>query len=270
MSISNPVGLRARGSGGSYACGAAVLLFGVFGAGCALAAEGGAGPSEALFLTQIVVLMLSGRLLGEAMLRIGQPAVMGQLLAGVILGPSLLGLVWPDLQHALFPSSPTQKSMLDAISQFGILLLLLLTGMETDLKLVRKVGAAAISVSLTGVAVPFACGVALGEFLPESLLPRPDQRLLTSLFLGTALSISSIKIVAAIVRDMKFTRRNLGQVIVASAILEDTIGWIIIAITFGLAQAGTIDIFSVAKSVLGAVAFLAVSLTVGRRLVFWL
>src|ERR1700716_1192293 len=200
MSISNPVGLRARGSGGSYACGAAVLLVGVFGAGGALAAEGGAGPSEALFLTQIVVLMLSGRLLGEAMLRIGQPAVMGQLLAGVILGPSLLGLVWPDLQHALFPSSPTQKSMLDAISQFGILLLLLLTGMETDLKLVRKVGAAAISVSLTGVAVPFACGVALGELLPESLLPRPDQRLLTSLFLGTALSISSIKIVGRTVR----------------------------------------------------------------------
>src|SRR5712672_2303076 len=272
MSISNPVGLRARGrgSGGSYACGAAVLLFGVFGAGCALAAEGGAGPSEALFLTQIVVLMLSGRLLGEAMLRIGQPAVMGQLLAGVILGPSLLGLIWPDLQHALSPATPAQKSMLDAVSQFGILLLLLLTGMETDLKLVRKVGAAAISVSLTGVAVPFACGVALGEFLPESLLPRPDQRLLTSLFLGTALSISSIKIVAAIVRDMKFTRRNLGQVIVASAILEDSIGWIIIAITFGLAQAGTIDILNVAKSVIGAAAFMAVSLTVGRRVVFWL
>src|SRR5712675_2346765 len=269
MSISNPVRLRARGrgSGGSYACGAAVLLVGVFGAGCALAAEGGAGPSDALFLTQIVVLMLSGRLLGEAMLRIGQPAVMGQLLAGVILGPSLLGLVWPDLQHALFPSSPTQKSMLDAISQFGILLLLLLTGMETDLKLVRKVGAAAISVSLTGVAVPFACGVALGEFLPESLLPRPDQRLLTSLFLGTALSISSIKIVAAIVRDMKFTRRDLGQVIVSSAIMEDTIGWVIIAITFGLAQAGQVDLASVAKSVIGIAVFLAFSLTVGRRLV---
>src|SRR3979411_2099502 len=188
MSISNPVGLRARGRAGSSACGAAVLLFGVFGAGCALAAEGGAGPSEALFLTQIVVLMLSGRLLGEAMLRIGQPAVMGQLLAGVILGPSLLGLIWPDLQHALFPATPAQKSMLDAVSQFGILLLLLLTGMETDLKLVRKVGAAAISVSLTGVAVPFVCGFALGQFIPESLLAHPDQRLHTSWFLVTALS----------------------------------------------------------------------------------
>jgi Kef-type K+ transport system membrane component KefB/nucleotide-binding universal stress UspA family protein len=270
MSITNLVGLRARGCAGPYGCGAAILACGVLGVGRALAADGGAGPSEALFLAQIVTLMLSGRLLGEAMLRIGQPAIMGQLLAGVILGPSLFGLVWPDLQHALFPSTPAQKSMLDAVSQIGILLLLLLTGMETDLKLVRKVGAAAISVSLTGVAVPFACGVALGEFLSDSLLPRPDQRLLTSLFLGTALSISSIKIVAAIVRDMKFTRRNLGQVILASAILEDSIGWIIIAITFSLAQAGKIDLLSVAKSVLGAAAFLAVSLTVGRRVVFWL
>jgi Kef-type K+ transport system membrane component KefB/nucleotide-binding universal stress UspA family protein len=233
----------------------------------ALAAEGHKGPSEAIFVAELVVLMVAGRLLGEAMQRIGQPAVMGQLLAGLLLGPSVFGLLWPDAQHALFPSTPEQKSMVDAISQFGILLLLLLTGMETDLKLVRRVGHAAISVSLAGVAVPFCCGVALGEFLPESLLPSAGQRLVTSLFLGTALSISSIKIVAAIVRDMNFTRRDLGQVIVSSAIVEDTIGWIIIAITFSLAQSGGIDLASVAKSVLGTAVFLAVSLTVGRRAV---
>jgi Kef-type K+ transport system membrane component KefB/nucleotide-binding universal stress UspA family protein len=233
----------------------------------ALAAGGEKHPSEALFVAELVVLMVAGRLVGEAMQRIGQPAVMGQLLAGLLLGPSVFGLLWPDAQHALFPSTPEQKSMVDAISQFGILLLLLLTGMETDLKLVRKVGHAAISVSLAGVAVPFCCGVALGELLPESLLPNANQRLVTSLFLGTALSISSIKIVAAIVREMNFTRRDLGQVIVSSAIVEDTIGWIIIAITFGLAQSGGIDLASLAKSVLGTAAFLAVSFTVGRRAV---
>ena len=233
----------------------------------ALAAGGEKHPSEALFVLEVVVLMVAGRLVGELMQRIGQPAVMGQLLAGLLLGPSVFGLLWPDAQHALFPSTPEQKSMVDAISQFGILLLLLLTGMETDLKLVRKVGHAAISVSLAGVAVPFCCGVALGELLPESLLPNAGQRLVTSLFLGTALSISSIKIVAAIVREMNFTRRDLGQVIVSSAIVEDTIGWIIIAITFGLAQSGGIDLASLAKSVLGTAAFLAVSFTVGRRAV---
>jgi Kef-type K+ transport system membrane component KefB/nucleotide-binding universal stress UspA family protein len=243
-----------------------LAIFALF-AAPALAADGEKAPSEAIFVIQLVILMVTGRLLGEAMLRIGQPAVMGQLLAGLLLGPSVLGLLWPDAQHTLFPHTPEQKSMVDGISQFGILLLLLLTGMETDLKLVRKVGHAALSVSVAGVAVPFACGVALGEFLPEQLLPDAGQRLVTALFLGTALSISSIKIVAAIVRDMNFTRRDLGQVIVSSAIAEDTIGWIIIAITFSLAQSGGVDLASLAKSVIGTAVFLVASQTVGRRAV---
>src|SRR5262249_54224567 len=142
-------------------------------------------------------------------------SVMGMLLGGIVLGPSVLGVLWPALQHAIFPNAPEQKAMLDGIAQFGILLLLLLTGMETDLKLVRKVGKAALSISVAGVAVPFSCGFAPGQLMPPSLLPHPDRRLLTSLFLGTALSISSIKIVAAVVREMGFTRRNLGQIIVA-------------------------------------------------------
>ncbi len=250
------------------ACGGAVLVLGM---AVAFAAEGGkGGASEVIFLVQLIVLMLVGRLLGEAMNRIGQPSVMGMLLGGILLGPSVLGGLWPDAQRALFPASPEQKAMLDGISQFGILLLLLLTGMETDLRLVRKVGKAALSISLTGVAVPFMCGFALGQFMPEALLPHPDQRLLTSLFLGTALSISSIKIVAAVVREMGFTRRNLGQIIVASAICEDSIGWVVIAITLGLAEAGTIDLVSVSKSVLGTAIFLIASLTVGRRIVFFL
>jgi Kef-type K+ transport system membrane component KefB/nucleotide-binding universal stress UspA family protein len=227
-----------------------------------------ASSSEIVLVAQLVTLILLGRLLGEAMQRIGQPAVMGELLAGILLGPSVLGLVWPDLQHWLFPAAKEQKAMLDAISNFGILLLLLLTGMETDLKLVRKFGRAALSVSLSGVAIPFACGVALGWMLPETLLPAADKRLLTALFLGTALSISSIKIVAAVVRDMNFTRRNLGQVIISSSIMEDTIGWVIISITFGLAAQKTVDVVGVAKSVLGTAAFLIASFTVGRRLVF--
>jgi Kef-type K+ transport system membrane component KefB/nucleotide-binding universal stress UspA family protein len=249
-------------------CGAAGLTLLT---GPALAAEGAkGGASEVIFLAQLITLMLVGRLLGEAMNRIGQPSIMGMLLGGILLGPSALGALLPNLQHALFPKTPEQKAMLDGISQFGILLLLLLTGMETDLRLVRRVGRAALSISLTGVAVPFACGFALGQFMPESLLPHPDQRFLTSLFLGTALSISSIKIVAAIVREMGFTRRNLGQIIVASAICEDSIGWIIIAITFSLAEAGSIDLMSVSRSVLGTAAFLIASFTVGRRLVFFL
>lgn len=237
----------------------------------ALAASGSdPGPSEVIFIAQILALMVVGRLLGEAMLHIGQPAVMGQLIAGLLLGPSLFGLLLPDLQHALFPKNAEQKAMIDAISQFGILLLLLLTGMETDLKLVRHTGRASVYASLMGIVVPFACGVALGEMLPDSMLPDPDNRLITSLFLGTALSIASVKIVAMVVREMNFMRRVVGQVIIASAIIDDTVGWIIVSIIFSLALHGAIETGAVLQSVIGTIVFMAASLTIGRRLVFFI
>ena len=231
-------------------------------------AEAKAGGSEAQLIGQIILLIVAGRLLGEVMLRLGQPAVMGQLIAGILLGPSVLGALWPEAQQFLFPKSPEQKAMLDGIAQFGILLLLLLAGMETELALVRNVRRAAFSASLTGIALPFACGLALGFLLPDSLLPDPQKRVVTALFLGTALSISSVKIVASVVRDMGFMRRNVGQVILASAIVDDTIGWIIIAITFGLAGQENFSWLSILGNVGGTLLFLAFSFTIGRRLVF--
>ena len=227
-----------------------------------------AGASEVLFIAEIGLLLLVGRLMGEAAQRFGQPPVMGQLIAGVMLGPSLFGLIWPSAQHALFPADAAQQSMLDAVSQLGILMLLLLTGMETDLPLVRRVGRAAVTVAIAGVTLPFVCGFVLGEFLPAALLPNPEARLVTAIFLGTALSISSIKIVAMVVREMNFMRRDLGQIIVASAILEDTIGWVIIAVALGLASAGSIDLWTVGRAVIGTALFMVASLTVGRRIVF--
>ncbi|MFB9265031.1 cation:proton antiporter [Bradyrhizobium erythrophlei] len=232
------------------------------------AGENAGRPSEFVFLVQITLLIAVGRGLGEVMQRIGQPSVIGELLGGLLLGPSLFGWLWPSAQSAIFPSSGEQKALLEGVAQFGILLLLLLTGMETDLALVRKVGRAAIAVSITGIVVPFVCGFALGEFLPQSLISHPEARLIAALFLGTALSISSVKIVAVVVREMNFMRRNVGQIIVASAITDDTIGWIIIAMIFSLAARGNLDLPSVAQTLLGTFAFLAVSLTIGRRLVF--
>ena len=234
------------------------------------AAEGGKGPSDAIFFAQIITLMMVGRVLGEAMLRLRQPAVMGQLIAGLLLGPSFFGFLFPDLQHALFPKNTEQKAMIDAISQFGILLLLLLTGMETDLKLVRKTGRASLFASLMGIVIPFLCGVGLGEMLPDSMLPDPGKRLITSLFLGTALSIASVKIVAMVVREMNFMRRVVGQVILASAIVDDSIGWIIVSIIFSLALHGSIETVSLAQSVIGTIVFMVASLTIGRRAVFFI
>lgn len=250
--------------------GAALVLLPLL-SGAVWAAEGKSGPSEVVFIFQMMLLIFVGRLLGEAFQRIGQPAVTGQLVAGILLGPTLLGALWPDAQHWLFPpGAKEQKAMLDAVSQVGILMLLLLTGMETDLRLVRRAGLAAASVSLMGIVIPFVCGFTLGELLPDSMIPNPNLRIVTSLFLGTALSIASIKIVAMVVREMNYMRRNLGQIIVSSAIIDDSVGWIIISIIFSLAQHGAVDFWSVAQGVIGTLAFLIVSLTIGRRVVFFL
>ncbi len=238
-------------------------------AGHARAAEAGhAEASDVLFVIQVILLLLCGRLLGEGMQRIGQPAVTGQLIAGVLLGPSVFGAVAPELQRSIFPSGGQHAGAIEIVSQFGILMLLLLTGMETDLGVVKPVRRAAFTVSVTGIALPFAGGFLLGQLLPEAMLPDPGRRLITSLFLGTALSISSVKIVAVVVRDMGFMRRLVGQVIVASAIVDDTIGWIIMAITFSLARQGGFDLASIGGSVLGTALFLIVSFRLGPRAAF--
>ena len=228
------------------------------------------GPGEVLLLVQIALLLLVGRGLGEVMQRMGQPAVIGQLLAGLILGPSLFGWVWPSAHNLIFPNNAEQMSLIAGVANIGMMLLLLLTGMETDLKLVRKVGRSALIVTATGVTVPFALGFAMGQFLPAAILPNPAHRLVASLFLGTALSISSIKIVAMVVRQMNFMRRDIGQILIASAITEDTVGWVVIALTLGIAGADTLVFASIAKTVAGVALFLVLSYTIGRRLVFWL
>src|SRR6266436_4395982 len=231
-----------------------------------LAAAAGQGEQRAtIFFAQVVLLIAVGRLLGEWMQRIGQPAVIGQLLAGIILGPSVFGAIWPADQPTIFPANSSGQQMLNAVSDIGVLLLLLLTGMETDLALVKRVRRTAAIISAAGIVIPFGCGYVLGEMLPDSVLPDPNRRLLTSLFLATALSISSVKIVAAVLREVDYLRRNLCQVILAAAILDDTIGWTILAFIGGLAAQGSIAIGPVLFSVLGTAAFLVFCLTIGGR-----
>ena len=113
--------------------------------------------------------------------------------------------------------------------------------------------------------LPFACGFVLGEFLPDTMLPDAARRLPTALFLATALSISSIKIVAAVLREVNFLRRDLGQIIVASAVLDDTAGWIIVALIGGIAAHGSVELMPLLISVGGTLVFLAVSFTFGLR-----
>jgi K+:H+ antiporter len=232
-----------------------------------LAMQSSAAPhpdtTTIVFFAEILLMLVLGRLLGEFMRLIGQPEVLGQLFTGIILGPTIFGNLLPNAHRLLFPDTPESKQMIDAISQLGILMLLLLAGMEIDFTIVRKRKRTALFSSLSGIVLPFASGLILGALLPASLLPAPGKRLVTALFLATALSISSIKIVAMVLMEVDFMRRNIGQLILASAIIDDTIGWIIVALISGIATEGALNLKGVGFTVGGTIAFLALSYAFG-------
>lgn len=220
-----------------------------------------------LVLLQLAVLLLVSRGLGELMRRIDLPPVVGELLAGVLLGPSLLGWTLPAVQAALFPKSQAQSDLLAVVSWLGVLFLLIVTGLETDLNLILRKGKTALLISLGGIIVPFSTGFALGELLPESFLAQPDERLIFSLFIATAMSISAVPVIAKVLMDLNLIRRDIGQITLAAGMTDDTIGWILLSVVAGLASSGHFDLSTAFKSVIGAVLFLAIAFTIGRTVV---
>jgi Kef-type K+ transport system membrane component KefB len=220
-----------------------------------------------LLLVQITLLLFFARLLGEISRKLGQPGVIGELLAGVLLGPSVFGALLPELQAATFPRSQHQADLLSVVSWLGVLCLLIVTGLETDLGLIKRRGRAALVISAGGIIVPFATGLTLGFMLPEAYLSDPDARLVFALFMAVAMSISAVPVIATVLMDLKLTRRDIGQLILAAAMTDDTIGWILLSVVAGLATAGTVDIISVAEALGGAALFLVLAFTVGTRVV---
>jgi Kef-type K+ transport system membrane component KefB/nucleotide-binding universal stress UspA family protein len=220
-----------------------------------------------LLLLQIAFLLLASRGLGELMRRVNLPPVVGELLAGVLLGPSIFGAIAPGWQAYLFPHSQEQSNLLSVVSWLGVLFLLVVTGLETDLNLILRKGKSALFISLGGIIVPFVIGFGLGWVLPESFLTSPDKRLVFSLFIATAMSISAVPVIAKVLMDMNLIRRDIGQVTLAAGMTDDTIGWILLSVVSGLAHSGQFDLKAVAVSVGSAILFLALSFTIGRTVI---
>jgi Kef-type K+ transport system membrane component KefB len=225
------------------------------------------GQELLLLLVQFGLLLAVARTLGEVAKRFRLPSVVGELLAGVVLGPSLLGAVAPRVFHTVFPSRPEQVHLLEALSWLGVLMLLVLTGLETDLELIARKGKGAVGISLGGILLPFVSGVALGFVIPGSFVARADQRGVFALFVGTAMSISAIPVIAKVLMDMDLIRRDIGQITLAAGMIDDTMGWILLSVVAGLAVRGVVDPASVGKSIASVLIVLGLSLTVGRRLV---
>ena len=216
-------------------------------------------PGHALFLLllQISLILVVSRVLAELMKRIGQPAVIGELSAGILLGPSLFGWLTPNAFAALFPAEATQMHLLEVIAWIGMVLLLLLTGLETDVRLLRHLGRSALTSSALGMVIPFASGLILGMLTPSSYIGEHAPRYLFAAFLATAMSISAMPVIAKILLDLELTKRNIGVVILSAGVVDDTTGWLILSLIAGIAQAQDWILFHFLKTLLFTGLFLA-------------
>src|SRR5215471_17938181 len=219
------------------------------------------------FLVQVGALLLASRVLADLMKRWGQAAVIGELLAGVVLGPSILGHLAPAMYGWLFPADPLVSHLLEALAWIGVIALLLYIGLETDLGILRGMGRTAAAVSVFGMVIPFACGLGLGLLLPAHYLAAPDQRVIFALFMAVTVAISAVPVIAKILLDLGLLRRDLGMLILAAGIVDDTTGWLMLSVVAGLATHGDIRVLSVATLLVGAAAFLAFCYWAGYRIV---
>jgi Kef-type K+ transport system membrane component KefB/nucleotide-binding universal stress UspA family protein len=227
-------------------------------------------PSEhqlLIFWLQLLSLLLFARVLGGAMRAIRQPAVIGELAAGLVLGPSVLGHLAPGLHGWLFPDDPLQRAMLAGPAWIGVFLLLILTGSETDLGLIRRLGWATGRVAVGSLVLPVLAGVGLGVVLPAEFLGERAQREVFALFMGTALGISALPVIAKILSDLDLMRRNVAQVLLAAAMADDIAGWILLGMVAGLAQSGSVDAARLAVTIGGLAVFLALAFSLGQRAV---
>ena len=192
-----------------------------------------------IFWIQLLVLLSAAHALGALARRFGQPPVVGALAAGLLLSPSVLGAISPDAYHWLFPDDPRQQGLLQGVAWIGVALLVLITGFETDLALVRRLGRAAASVAVFAQVIPFATGFGVGMALPEELLGGQATRVLFALFMATALSISALPVIARMLVELDLMRRNFGQITLAAATADDVVGWVLLGAIAGAARSGS-------------------------------
>lgn len=214
------------------------------------------GHSIFLLLLQLALLLFLARALSEVMRRMGQPAVIGELLAGILLGPTVLGHWAPEVFLAIFPQDVEQFHLLETISWLGMVLLLLLTGFETDLRVVRTLGRSAFFSSAGGLTATLAAGFTLGMLLPEQFLVDPGDRVIFAAFIATAMAITAMPVIAKILIDLDLIKRDVGVVILSAGVLDDTTGWLILSVIAGIASAGVFSGARLALTLAGLALFL--------------
>jgi Kef-type K+ transport system membrane component KefB len=185
---------------------------------------------------QIGLILGLSRLMGYLFARIRQPQVIGEMVAGLVLGPSLLGAIAPRVYHQLFPESSI--STLNLLSQIGVVIFLFLIGLEFDPNLIRNRGKAAAAISITSIAIPFAIGVGLAHALYPALFndPHGQKFFAAALFMGAAISVTAFPVLARILTERNLHKTPVGALSIAGAAVDDVSAWCLLAIVTAVAQ----------------------------------
>lgn len=192
-----------------------------------------ADPLSRLFL-QMLVIIAAARLAGTIFTKLGQPAVVGEMAAGILLGPSLFGLLAPDLFHLIFPA--TSLSMLKLLSQIGVCLFMFSVGMELEIGQVKKKAHTAVVVSHAGIVIPYFLGVVLAYFLYETLARPGASFTAFALFMGISMSITAFPVLARILQDRGLSKTYLGTTAITCAAVDDVTAWSILAFVVAIAR----------------------------------
>ncbi|MFI5934551.1 cation:proton antiporter [Actinoplanes sp. NPDC051494] len=219
-----------------------------------------------VFLLQVSLLLLVALVLGRLAGRLGLPALVGELLTGLLLGPSLLGALAPGVVAWVLPPDAGQLHLIDAVGQLGVLLLVGVTGAQLDTAMLRRRGAAGARVSLAGLLLPLALGVGAGFVVPGRLLPEGSDRATFALFVGVAMCVTAIPVIAKILADMNLLHRDVGQLTLAAGAVDDAVGWFLLSVVSAAATTG-VRATGVARSGGYLLLFLTVALVAGRPLV---
>lgn len=219
-----------------------------------------------IFLLQVGLLLLLAVALGRLASRFGMPAVVGELFVGAVLGPSFLAWAAPGVHGWLFPAVAEQYHLLDAVGQLGVLLLVGLTGMHMDMGLVRRRGVTAAGVSVGGLVIPLGLGIGAGYVLPKALVPDGTDITVFALFLGVAMCVSAIPVIAKTLMDMNLLHRNVGQLTLTAGMIDDVFGWFMLSIVSAMAV-NAVTTGTVLISLAYLIAVIAFALTLGRPLI---
>jgi Kef-type K+ transport system membrane component KefB len=215
------------------------------------------GVDIARFFLALAAMLVAAKLLGELAERVGQPAVLGELVAGVLLGGSVLGVV---------PAQGLSGELTHVLAQLGVLLLLFEIGLETDLREMFRVGPASLAVAVVGVMMPFGLGYGYWAYVPHPAV-GPGDLTTAAIFVGATLTATSVGITARVLSDLRRLTTPEARIIIGAAVIDDVLGLVILSVVSGVAAGAAVSMLGVIRTLAVAIGFLVVAVIVGRYLV---